>query len=413
MADFGVTAALPDLDRPVPLHPLVYLPDGDEVTVGRPDADAYGIFPADGAELVRQLERGATVRQAADWYLAEYGEPVDIGDLLEALDELGFIQAPGEPGAPPAAGRVRWQRLGTAVFAPAALIGYAALMIWAVAAMVRHSDLVPHYRNVFFTDYYTVIQVTLFVAAIPLLMLHESFHALAGRRLGLRTRLTVGRRLYFIVLETSLDGLVIVPRGKRILPIVAGTLADLVGVAACTVVADLTREPGGGLSTAGRILLAVAFYALLRVVWQFYFYLRTDLYMLIQTVLGCVDLHTTATRLLRNRFNRLIGRPQRCVDESDWYPADRRAARWYSWLVVVGYAASLATFVLAAAPVLYRFASGVLARFSGGAGVTTAQQLDAIVFGSAALIQIAVLGALMVRDRRRRRREPRLRHVIT
>ncbi len=410
MVDVRTTDAnAPAGDRPVPLYELVYLPDGDEVTIGRPETDSYGVFPPDGAELVRRLGEGATIRQAVDWYRAEYGEDIDIVDLLEALDELGFI----DTGAQPAAEPIRWRRLGIAAFSPPALIGYAAVVLLAIVAIVRHPDLVPHYRNIFFTDYYMVIQLTLFVVAIPLVFVHESFHALAGRRLGLRTRLTISRRLYFIVLETSVDGLVIAPRRKRYLPILAGIMADLVGVAACTVAADLSRQPDGTLSFGGRFCLAVAFAALLRVVWQFYFYLRTDLYVLIHTVLGCVDLHTTATRLLRNRVNRLLGRRDRLVDESDWHPVDRRAARWYSWLIVVGYTVSIGTLALAGIPIMYQIGSGVLDRFSGGDGVSAQQQLDAIVFGGFVLAQVIVLGWLMIRDRARRRRERQLHHVIS
>lgn len=396
-----------DLDRPVPLHPLVFLEDGDEVTIGRPDVDSYGIFPGEGAELVRRLAAGDTPREAAEWFERTYGESVDIEDIVEGLDELELIRKSGEFVAEVAP--VRFAKLGAVLFSPTAWALYAVLSGWALFAMVFNSDLRPTYHNIFFSDYYMVIQVGLFVAAIPLLLLHESFHALAGRRLGVRSRLRVGRRLYFIVLETSLDGLVAVPRRKRYLPIVAGLLADVIGIAACTVAADLTRHADGTLSGPGRFLLAVAFAALLRVIWQFFFYLRTDIYVLVSTVLGCVDLHGAAQQIFRNRVRRLFGRAE--TDESALHPVDRRVARWYSWLVVVGYTASLTTFVLAGAPVLYRFAVGVFSRLTGDA-VPTAQLLDSIVFGAVAIAQCAVLGWLMVRERVRKRRDRRLHHVI-
>ncbi|SDF42584.1 hypothetical protein SAMN05216553_101580 [Lentzea fradiae] len=397
-----------DLDRPVPLHPLVFLEDGDEVTIGRPDIDSYGMFPGEGAALVRRLVEGDTPREAAAWFEREYGEEVDIEDVLAGLDELDLVRRTGEEIVATTA-PVRFGRLGAALFSPFAWAAYAVLAGWALFVMVANADLRPTYHNIFFSDYYMVIQVGLFLAAIPLLFLHESFHALAGRRLGVRSRLRIGRRLYFIVLETSLDGLVAVPRAKRYLPIVAGLLADVLGIAACTVAADLTRHPDGSLSGAGRFLLAVAFAALLRVIWQFFLYLRTDVYVLVSTVLGCVDLHGAAMRIVKNRFRRLAGKPEE--DESVLHPVDRQVARWYSWLVVVGYTASLTTFALAGAPVLYRFVTGVLGRLTGD-GVPTAQLLDSIVFGGVALAQGAVLGWLMVRERVRARRDRRLHHVI-
>jgi len=399
----------PDLDRPVRLHPLVYLAEGDEVTVGRPDIDSYGIFPPDGAEFVRRLEQGDTPREAAAWYQRTYGESVDAADLLGALAELELLRDSEEPA--PVQQPVRWQGLGKAAFSPVAWSGYALLVAWAGWAMVRSPELVPHYRSIFFTEYYSVIELVLFFGQFPLILVHESFHALAGRRLGLRSRLSVGRRLYFVVLETSLDGLVAVPRRKRYLPILAGMLADVLVLAALTLAADLTRGPDGALSLPGRICLALAFATVLRLAWQCYVYLRTDLYVLFTTVLGCVDLHSTARRTLRNRFNRLLGRHDRLLDESTWHPADRRAARWYSWLMVAGYTLTIVMLVIAVVPTAVRFLSGVFSRFVVDA--TGVELLDTGVFLAINVAQIAIVAVLSVRRRRQRKREPELRHLVS
>jgi hypothetical protein len=395
-----------DPDRPVALHPLTYLAHGDEVTVGRRDIDSYGIVSAEAAELLRQLEAGATPRAAGDWYESEHGEPIDVDDFVAALNELGFVRVANEAPARP----LRWQRLGAAAFSVPAWIAYAAIIASALIATVRNPDLAPTYRHVFFTDYYVVIQTVLFAVAVPQLLLHESFHALAGRRLGLRSGLTIGRRLYFVVLETSLDGLVTVPGRQRYLPILAGMLADVLVLALLTIVADLTREADGAFSLEGKVCLAVAFAVCLRIAWQFSFYLRTDIYALIATALGCVDLHTTTKLMIRNRCNRMLGRHDKLIDESTWYAADRKAARWYSWLIVVGYSVSLATFALAVAPIAYQMASGVLERFTSSSHVTLQEQLDAAVILGFVLVQFAVLVWLVCKDRRRDERQ--LHHVV-
>ncbi|MFT7841425.1 hypothetical protein Q5530_35270 [Saccharothrix sp. BKS2] len=403
-----------DLQQPLALHPLVYLEDGDDVTVGRRDIESYAVFPPDGAELVRKLAEGVAPAQAARWYEGRYGEAVDIDDVVGVLHELEFVraaegaregaaegtpeQSSGPPGALPP---VRWQRLGQALFSRVAFTAYGVLVVWAVVAAVRAPELRPNFRHIFYIDYYSVIQATLFVAAVPLLLLHESFHALAGRRLGLPSRLSIGRRLYFIVLETSMDSLVTVPRRQRYLPILAGMLADVLAMAALTVLADLTRAPDGSLSLAGRFCLAVSFATLLRVAWQFSFYLRTDLYVLVSTVLGCVDLHGAVKGTLANRVNRLLGRTDRLRDETAWHPVDRRVAHWYAWLVPVGYAISLTTLALAVLPVTWFMFSGVFTRFTDGG--TATQVLDSTVFLAFSLIPIAVYGLLALRDRRRGR----------
>jgi hypothetical protein len=395
------------MNQPVDLYPLAYLTDGDRVTLGRTETDSYAEFPEDGAALVRQLASGMTPRDAANWYFSTYGEHVDIVDILGALDELGFVRTDAQPTAPPAR-PVRWQRLGRALFSPSAWCCYGLLTAGWISVMIHFPWLAPHYQNLFFTDSYTVVELVLFVGQLPLLLVHEGFHALAGRRLGLRSRLSIGRRMYFIVFETALDGLVVVPRRQRIVPILAGMLADVLVMAMLTLTAALTLRSDGTPSALGRLCLAMAYSTLLRLIWQFYFYLRTDLYVLFTTALGCVDLHTVAMGVLRNAFRRLAGRPG--LDGSAWHPVDRRVARWYAWLMLTGYVVTSLTFVIAIAPITYRFFSGVISRFFAR-NTPFNGLLDSAIVIALNMAEIVVIISLTVRDRRRRQHATELQHV--
>ncbi|MFE6747458.1 hypothetical protein ACFVGM_16510 [Kitasatospora purpeofusca] len=384
-----------DLDRPLPLRRLVYLEEADEVTIGSPETDTYAVFPADGAELVRMLADGLTPHEAAERYRTAHGESVDIADLVEVLADLDLLRPADTPTAETAP--VRWQRLGGVVFGRPALVGYALLTVLAAVEMVRVPALVPRTDNLFFTTSYTLVVLLLFFGQAPLLALHEAFHALAGRRLGLRSRLSVGHRLVYLVLETSLDGLVSVPRRKRYLPILAGMLADVLAIAVLTLVADVTR---GGAATVARLCLAIAYATVLRLAWQGFFYLRTDLYVLLSTALGCVNLHAAAVDVLRNTGRRFTGRPP--VDLEVHHPVDRRVARWYSWLMVVGYAFTLTMFAGVVVPTAYRLLHDVWLRMTGQG--STAARLDSIVLLLLSLAQTAAVVVLAVRERRAARR---------
>jgi hypothetical protein len=400
-----------DFNSPLLLQRLVYLQEGDEVTIGRPETESYAIFPPDGAELVRRLADGATPAQAARWYSAEYGEDADIADVIAALDELGFTREAGQAQAE--ATPVRWQRLGEALFSRAAFLVYAAIAAAAAVCIVRSPALLPEPHDLIFSSYYSVIGLTLLAAAFPLITIHELAHVLAARRLGVSSRTKLSYRLYYLVVETSLDGLVVVPRRKRYLPILAGMLADCVLVSVLVLVADAARGPAEGLSLTSRVCLGIAFAAVIRVLWQFYFYMRTDVYALLVTALGCVDLYTTAKNTLANRFNRLLGRRSRLLDESAWHPADRRAARWYSWLILIGYAVSVATLFLALGPVFLEMIRGAFLRFGGGRPADLLLDADSAIFLLLTLAQVALPLGMVVRDRlRRRRSESELIHVI-
>jgi hypothetical protein len=399
----AVPAAGPavDLDRPLALHPLTFLDEGSEVTVGRADIDSYCVLPADGAALLRELAAGRTPAQASQWYQREYGESVDMAEFLAALDELEFVVGQDERVAE--AEPVRWQRLGRVAFSPPAWLLYALLLGAGLLVMIRQPAVAPHYRNVFFTDYMTVLELVMFLGQFPLLLIHEGFHTLAGRRLGLRSRLGIGRRLYFVVFETSMDGLVAVPRRQRYLPMLAGMLADLLVIAVLSLIAAAVQNPDGSFPLLGGVCLALAFGTLLRFVWQFYFYLQTDLYHVIVTVLGCLDLQKTARRMAVNRWHRLTRHPERATDESRWHPRDRAVARWYSWLLVVGYAVSIGTLVLAALPAMLLMMGKVFAHLATGNVDGLLGMFDSIVFLVLNVGQFALAGWLGVRERRRRK----------
>lgn len=398
-------------DTVLSLYPLTYLDEGEEVTVGCAETDSYVVLPPDGAGLLRKLGSGATLDQAAAWYQVEFGETVNISEFAEALAELEFLRPAdaAEPGSPKP---VRWQRLGKAVFSPISGLCMAALVVAWVVAMVRSPDLLPENHNIFFTKYISIIELVTFLGQFPLLLLHESFHALAGRRLGLKSSLSIGRRLYYVVFLTNLDGLVTVPRRKRYLPMLAGILADVLVTATLTLIAGATRSPSGALTTGGMICLALAYTTVLRLLWQLYFYLETDLYYVAVTVLGCVDLQKTARKILRNRWNTLRRRPEALIDPETFHPRDREIGRWYSWLVLGGWVLSLALIPIIMIPIAYRVMTTVFERLIHPSGQTGAGLADSIVFLSLNLIQIVAVWWVVRRERARAVAAPQYQHVL-
>lgn len=390
-----------NLDGTLDFHELSFLEDGGEVTVGRADLGSFVILPADGAELLRRLAWGMSCEEAARWYAGTFGETVDIADFVAELDALGFVRHGPDNIAPPSA--VHWTRLGRAVFSPAGGVFLGALLVTAGAMMIHDPALRPTYHHIFFTQYISVVMLVLFLGQMPLILVHEMAHMLAGRRLGLPSRLSVGRRLYFLVFQTTLTSLVGVPRRKRYMPILAGMLADLGVFSALTAIAAALQQPGGMFPLAARIALGLAYMTLLRLAWQTWFFLETDIYYLIVTILGCVDLHATAQQMLRNRFNRLRGKRAR-YDTQGWHPRDQAVARWYSLLMLAGYVFALAIWVIAVIPAASHIFSVVLSRLASNDTQSTRGILDSIVFLVLSVGEVLLVAGLLIRDRRKGRK---------
>jgi hypothetical protein len=374
------------MSAPLSLHPLTFLEDGDEVVIGRRDIDSYAYFPPDGAALVRRLGEGRPPAEVAAWYRETYGEAVDIDEIVATLRELGFVR---DVDAPPAVERpLRWQGVGRALFSPLAMALYATAIVAAAVACLRDPGLLPAAGHVRFTDSLLIAGLTLFFGQIALTLVHESFHVLAGRRLGLNTSVRISRRLYYVVFETRLDGLVSVPRRQRYLVILAGLLADVLVVCALIGVAATTS------GTAHGLCLALAFTTLPRIMWQFFFYLRTDVYYLATTALGLDDLDGAARQRLRELA-------RRAPSDRSFSERDRRAAGWYAPLMVAGYALSVTMLVLVVVPLAAHFFGPALRWLSGEPAGS--QVLGSAVLLGITLFELSLAFAVALRERRANR----------
>lgn len=409
--------------RTVRLHDLTMVPEDDGVMVGRPDIGSYAVFPEEGAEALRLLGAGATVADVAAWYERTCGESLDMDDFLAALDDLQFLRDEGDDGdegdgghggdgaergsgkddSGPTGGQppIRWQRLGGWTFSRPAWICYGALTAAAVTAMVRTPTLRPSYHQLFFTSHLSIVYLGMFALAVPCIVIHEGFHTLAGRRLGLPSTLGIGRRLYYLVAETRLDALLSVERRRRYLPFLAGMVADAVLASALTLL-SLALDGLGAPHWTARLCLAIAFTCVVRILWQFMFYLETDLYYVLTTALRCTDLQNATRFHLRAQLRRLLRRPPPRAD-AEWSAHDRAMARRYAPILVCGYGFSLASLAWAAAPTAWHFWSTAVDRFTA-THTPTADLLDAAVFTALMVFQIGLLIHVTVRDRRARAR---------
>jgi hypothetical protein len=386
----------------VRLHKLTMIPEDDGVMIGRPDTASYAVFPEEGAEVLRMLGRGVPLAEAADWYESAAGETLDVDDFLDILRDLGFLRGADEGDDEQDAGPVRWQRLGNWTFSWPAWLVYLALMAAGAAWMIRDSSLRPSYHDVFFTDHLALIPIALTVVQIPCILVHEGFHALSGRRLGLPSTLTISRRLYYLVAETRLDSLFSVPRKRRYLPFLAGMLADAVLISGLTLLAAALR--GHGPAWVAALMLAISFTCVMRLLWQFMFYLETDLYYVVTNALRCSDLQNAARFRIRTTVRRWSRRPPPEADpDAEWTERDRRMARWYAPLLVAGYGFSLGSLLWAGIPTTVHFWSQINDRFRDS-GTATGGILDAVSFVGLTALQIGLLLYVTVRDRRAARK---------
>jgi hypothetical protein len=229
--------------------------------------------------VVRSLAAGDSLEAVTGWYQAAYGEPADPADFVETLLALDFIRLDSETETPDQPGpKLRWQRLANVVFSAPALCAYALAAGITVWLMWLVPALRPSPSRVFFSRSILVVMGVTCVAQLLGVMIHEGFHALAGRRLGLFSRLSIGRRVYFLVFQTTLVGIF----GD------SGTQTDpaiLCRVDRRRLVRERADRHCRGRSARRIAAMAwsagrngLAYLTLLRMLWQAMIFMETDLY---------------------------------------------------------------------------------------------------------------------------------------
>ncbi|MDO3700135.1 hypothetical protein Q3W71_00380 [Micromonospora sp. C28SCA-DRY-2] len=401
----------------VRFHPLRGRPsddDPDAVVVGRPDVGAFVELPAIGARAVGLLDSGLSIGAAEHRLATEHDVDVDVVDLVEALCEAGMVAEidgrrvvdphrrlrPHLPGL--RARQVAW------LFSPAAKLAYLALVAATLVTVVRRPELLPSYRDFFWTDYVglaVLVNTALFSVTVTV---HELSHLVAARSLGAPARIRFATRLHHLVLETDVTAIWSVPRRHRYRVYLSGLLWDLAVVCgALLVIAYAEPHP-----LVARLLAAVVLVIVMSMAVQLHVYMRTDLYFVLLDLLRCRNLFHDGLAYARHLLRRcghaaLPGRVAAAgADPSaELPPYERRAVRIYSAAVVLGSTVALASFAGFGLPILLHGAvqagSAVVAGATGG-GLLPAVD-GALVLAVEGTLQAIFLGTLYRRHARRRR----------
>jgi putative peptide zinc metalloprotease protein len=323
------------------VRPLSIVPDGDEFLVGDVERTEYVMLPRIGVEVIQLLQAGHTVAETT----ATVGLDVDVPDFINTLLELGFVSVrrhgsvaaatrPVPVGLPLGLrhlfGRTGWTVAGVCVAVSLAIIA-------------RWPALLPTYQDIFFLGAPLPSIVCITLLTYGLAAVHEVCHWAAARAAGVDARMTINRRLYFLVFETDLSGLWSLPRARRYGPLLAGMAFDV--VVFC--VAEVGRagvelgwwQLGAGI---GPLLGAVAFVQLIALAAQGYVFMRTDLYAVLITATGCINLW----RINQLRLLALVRRlnPAQQAELTAAHGRDLEVARWYAPISVVGVGLAVACF---------------------------------------------------------------------
>jgi putative peptide zinc metalloprotease protein len=409
-ADAAMTAGVAVLESHLSLHELASRRDGDDWIVGRPDTGEFVGLPAEAMTFLGVLCDGGTVADAKRRTDLAHGEDIDALDFVSDLIGLGFIAAvdgeriaeehPRPPSLPWLQPRhVSWLQRAPITFGLAAFIA-AGVTVCAVSGSF------PGYSAFFALPEPGLSFVLAAVIGMAVVALHEFCHLAAARAAGVHGWISLGTRLCFLVAQTSVPGLWVADRSVRLRVFLAGMTSDLTVFSACSL--GMACSPRA--STVHHILALACLVTFLGVIEQFLFFMRTDVYLVVQELTGCKNLFGDATEYLRYLAARRARRsaPEPPSPLAELPPRERRPVRLYAAVVVAGCAAVVPVIACYGLPVeigIYMRAAEELAR-----GVSSSR--IALVADAAGVLTVSVLlQALLVRTLLRTYR-PHLRRLL-
>lgn len=320
---------------------LSVVPQGDDFVVGNAPSGVFICVPEVGVVALQELQRGARITDAGRVASAHAGQDVDVLEFAETLVECGLVSAvdgvslAAEPTSPSNAPQRVASLALRAFFSLPALAVYASLLLASAGTFVARPTDWPSYEDLFFVHDAAVAVATATIVGFLLAGCHELCHWSAAHAAGVGARLRVSRRLFLIVLETDLSQLWSLPRRSRLVPLLAGMAFDSAVLASCLALRVLAET--GVLPLPGllyRFLGTVVLLAVTMLVFQFLIFLRTDLYAVLVTACGCINLWRVKTLYLK----RLVGRlaPSERAELADAHPRDLKVAPWFAAVYVVG-----------------------------------------------------------------------------
>lgn len=293
--------------------PLSVQKEGEDYCIGNAEIDAFFQFPEQGLRIIEWLREGRSPG-AIKSALSTSGEAsVDVDDFIETLKEIGFIYPEAERGrfrdaaSASDAGdkRLRFSAptwLARAVFSLPMLVVYLSILGLAMHAVVDDPRLRLNLDAFYLEKHLTLTLVLLLVLYGITASMHELGHMLAAARYGIASKLGIGNRLWSLVAEADLTGILTLPRSKRYLPLLGGMIVDLLSIALVTLsIQWLLRHGHDGFIV--QLLQALILQIVISISWQFNLFLKTDVYYVVCNYYGHPDLDQAARVYLRDKLH--------------------------------------------------------------------------------------------------------------
>src|SRR4051812_43529925 len=289
--------------------PLSIQQDGEFYIVGNADLGEFYQFPEQGVTILRLLGSGHTAAAVKSRLAAENQELVDVDDFINHLTEIGFIYPESEQQSVQERLQVSARdsrrsfnvdpRIARAIFSLPVLACYLAVVAFAGVNAIQNPELRLNPSAFYIETNKTLLLATVVALSVMQTVMHELGHMLAAARRGIKSKYGIGNRLWNIVAESDLTGILTLPKSQRYLPMLAGLLVDILSVSLLTILLRTLLQHDAGAFTI-QVVQVLVLETVIAMAWQFNVFVKTDIYFVLCNYFSHPDLDRDARVYLRH-----------------------------------------------------------------------------------------------------------------
>ncbi len=275
---------------------LSVVKEGSQWIIGRPETGVYIRTDEVGKGIIDVLIQGTLAdaeRRFPSYNVRRFVSELQHDGFLRGIDDYR-VPDPHRGMFTSLFNSVRPEQVGW-LFSPPLLMLYLAIIGVGAFVFVRAPELLPVPSDFFFTEYLMLLLPVSFLTGVVLLMLHEAGHFLAAKSHGLLTRFGITNRYYYIVAITDVTNVYSLPRNKRFRILYGGMVVDALVMSLCAISLYFFHPPPW-LEAYLSFVILIEFLGLW---WQLYLFLRTDLYYVLENILGVHNLNAKTRQFLR------------------------------------------------------------------------------------------------------------------
>lgn len=286
------------------LHPLKVRQDKKNFIVEDIRSSEFYEMPAICIDAINMINDGKLLDMIEEVLKSRYpDEAIDMKGFAENLLEYGLVasidgqivshdvnenkSSSGLVWISPSVGRFFFNRY-TSILFPCLLIGN-------LTVFLLKPELFPRYQDVFLFDLMMYNILVFLSLTFLLVIIHEFGHVFAVRAEDLPTKIEIGHRMFFVVLETDMSRVWSLPTEKRYRLYLAGMYFDFIILLAALLTQIIFFHHSLIVGIAKMAVLST----FIRIIYQFCVYMKTDMYYVLENWTGCYNLMENGQNFLR------------------------------------------------------------------------------------------------------------------